>query len=251
LRRANYKAAGLTDNDYFRMTDKKKLEHIATLTEEQKTVIRRDFLHYNLTERTTTVSSTEGTMMLAFAKLHLPGQTAIIETSLKEQYDKKNARLDERIAELKKQMAPAKADAKATEQKPTSKAAKPADTVDTKEKESKKAAPEPTAKPTVEAPKALPAATVAAIDNTDGEVTEQQKEIVAAPIPAPEQAAGDGQSNETPILVAEVLEIVPSRIDGKATKPLKVKSTALVKANGKSTMPIVTVPTRVNVARTA
>lgn len=112
LRRSHYKAVGLKENDYYGMTDKKKREIVATLTEEQKTVIRRDYLYSHLTERTTTVADTKGGMLQAFARRHLPEQTAKIEATHKEDYGKKNARLDERIDGLKKAEKKAKAEAK-------------------------------------------------------------------------------------------------------------------------------------------
>lgn len=113
LRRHNYKAVGLKENDYYGyLTDEKRLKIVATLTEEQKTIIRRDYLYSHLTDRTTTVADTKGSMLQAFAKQHLPEQTAKIETERKEEYGKKNARLDERIAGLKKADKKAKAEAK-------------------------------------------------------------------------------------------------------------------------------------------
>lgn len=101
LRRSHYKAIGLKENDYYGLTDEKKQKIVTNLTEEQKTVIRRDYLYSHLTERTNTVSDTKGGMMLAFATQHLPEKTAEIEAQYSEEYGKKNARLDERIAGLK------------------------------------------------------------------------------------------------------------------------------------------------------
>ena len=103
LRRSHYKAIGLNESDYYGLTDDKKQKIVANLTEEQKTVIRRDYLYSHLTERTNTVSDTKGGMMLAFATQHLPEKTADIEARYNEEYGKKNARLDERIAGLKAQ----------------------------------------------------------------------------------------------------------------------------------------------------
>jgi ParB family chromosome partitioning protein len=102
LRRSHYKAVGLKENDYYGLTDEKKLQIASTLTEEQKTVIRRDYLYSHLTDRTATVADTKGGILLAFAKQHLPKKTAEIEATHAEDYGKKNARLDERIAGLKK-----------------------------------------------------------------------------------------------------------------------------------------------------
>lgn len=101
LRRHNYKAVGLKDNDYYGLSDERKLKIAQSLTEEQKTVVRRDYLYSNLTNGTNTVSNTKGSMMLAFSKQHLPEKTEAVVTARQEEYGKKNARLDERIAGLK------------------------------------------------------------------------------------------------------------------------------------------------------
>lgn len=112
LRRHNYKAVGLKDNDYYGLSDERKLKIAQSLTEEQKTVVRRDYLYSNLTNGTNTVSSTKGAMMLAFSKQHLPEKTEAVVTARQEEYGKKNARLDERIAGLKEAEKRAKTDAK-------------------------------------------------------------------------------------------------------------------------------------------
>ncbi len=116
LRSANYKAAGLGKDGHYRMSGEALMKQLAALTEEQKTVIRRDYLHSHLVDGTMTVSSAQGALMLAFAKLHLPEQTTKIENSYKDEYDRKNARLDERIVELEKRMKPAKTGATAAGQ---------------------------------------------------------------------------------------------------------------------------------------
>lgn len=103
LRRCNYKAAGLKEENYYGyMTDKMKLEIASSLTEQQKTVIRRDYLHSHILEGINTVSNERGEILLAFSKQHLPEKTESIIAAYKDEYDKKNNRLDERIAELKK-----------------------------------------------------------------------------------------------------------------------------------------------------
>ena len=112
LRRHNYKAIGLKENDYYSLSDERKLKIAQSLTEEQKTVVRRDYLYSHLTNGTNTVSNTKGGMMLAFSKQHLPEKTEAVVTARQEEYGKKNARLDERIAGLKETEKRAKADAK-------------------------------------------------------------------------------------------------------------------------------------------
>lgn len=117
LRRSHYKAVGLKENDYYGLTDEKKLQIASALTEEQKTVIRRDYLYSHLTDRTTTVADTKGGLLSAFAKQHLPKKTAEIEATHAEDYGKKNARLDERIAGLKAQGKQSKISLKADKTK--------------------------------------------------------------------------------------------------------------------------------------
>jgi hypothetical protein bacD2_01138 len=145
LRRCHYPAVGLKENDYYGLTDEKKLKIAQSLTEEQKTVIRRDYLYSHLTDRTNTVSSVQGSMLVAFSKQHLPEKTAGIITAQAEEYGKKNARLDERIAGLKKAEKKAKADAKAKKAEQTTEAGKTAKTDEKPGKESKKATTTPTA----------------------------------------------------------------------------------------------------------
>lgn len=167
LRRHNYKAVGLKENDYYGyLTDEKRLKIVAALTEEQKTIIRRDYLYSHLTDRTNTVANTTGKMLQAFAKQHLLEQTAKIEATHKEDYGKKNARLDERIAGLKKAEKKAQAEAKSKKTEQPAKVEKPAKSV---EKQAKKAD-----KPTVATTTA-----VTVIPKT-GAVTEQAKDTPAA-----------------------------------------------------------------------
>lgn len=112
LRRHNYKAVGLKENDYYGLSDERKLKIAQSLTEEQKTVVRRDYLYSHLTSGANTVSNTKWGMMLAFSKQHLPEKTEAVVTARQEEYGKKNARLDERIAGLKEAEKRAKADTK-------------------------------------------------------------------------------------------------------------------------------------------
>jgi ParB family chromosome partitioning protein len=217
LRRGSYPAVGLKDSDYWgHLSDEKKQKLASTLTEEQKTAVRRDYLYSHLTSGVTTTANVQGGLMLAFAKHHLPVETAKIEATHKEDYGKKNARLDERIADLKKQEKQAKADAKAPKQEQTAKVAKPAETGNKGAKGAKKA----TATPTVEAPKAttkptngkatttktaeakskpteiakaIPTAPITAPADTDGKA----KATAPTNVTAPDKGAGDGQAKET------------------------------------------------------
>lgn len=131
LRRHNYKAVGLKESDYYGyLTDEKKLKIASSLTEEQKTIVRRDYLYSHLTDGTRTVGDEKGGMLLAFSKQHLPEKTEEIVATHKEDYGKKNARLDERIAGLKTAEKKAKADAKAKKAEQTTNTKKAPKTVE-------------------------------------------------------------------------------------------------------------------------
>jgi ParB family chromosome partitioning protein len=212
LRVGSYKAVGLKGEDHYRIKDADRLKFCAALTEEQKTVIRRDFLYDHLTDGASTVSSTQGTLMLAFAKLHLPEQAAIIETAYKSEYDKKNARLDERIAELKKQEKPAKTDAKASKQVQTA-----------------------------ETPKTLPAAPA----KTDGPAKQLPQVAATATAEVPKTEAKAAKETPKEASAASAVTIPQKANDnGKAPEPSKAAATMPT--------PIVPVPPRANAAaRTA
>lgn len=125
LRRCHYTAIGLKENEYFgHLKDEKKLEIAGKLTDEQKTVIRRDYLFTNLVRDNKTVADVTGGMLLAFATQHLPEKTAGIVKTHAEDYGKKNARLDERIDGLKKAEKTAKEQAKTKGKQQTAKSAK-------------------------------------------------------------------------------------------------------------------------------
>lgn len=130
LRRHNYKAVGLKDNDYYGLSDERKLKIAQSLTEEQKIIVRRDYLYSNLTNGANTVSNTKGGMMLAFSKQHLSEKTEAVVNARQEEYGKKNARLDERIAGLKEAEKKAKADAKGKKTAQTTQVEKSAKTAE-------------------------------------------------------------------------------------------------------------------------
>ncbi|MDU1892121.1 MAG: ParB/RepB/Spo0J family partition protein [Dysgonomonas sp.] len=188
LRRSHYPAVGLKENDYYGLTDEKKLKIAKSLTEEQKTVIRRDYLYSHLTDRTNTVADIKGGMLQAFASQHLPEKTAGIITAQAEEYGKKNARLDERIAGLKKAEKKAKADAKAKKAEQTAEAGKPAKTNEKPGNESKKATTPTAPKTKPESPaKEQPKVTVTAKTGSKTEekptvkVKEQTPQIATIP----------------------------------------------------------------------
>ena len=129
LRKYRAKLFGVSMQGYGSIEAEKRLKIVQSLTEEQKTAIRRDFLYRHLKDAS--AHYTDGDLLMDFAKMHMPDKTAKIEADHKAVYDKKNARLDERIAGLK---AEAKKAAKKTKPEAKAKAdeAKPTDTAKTK-----------------------------------------------------------------------------------------------------------------------
>lgn len=117
LRKYRAKLFGVTMQGYGSIEAEKRLKIVQNLTEEQKTAIRRDFLYSHLKDAS--AHYTDGDLLIDFAKFHAPDKTAKIEADHKAVYDKKNARLDERIAglkaEAKKAAKKTKADTKPVE----------------------------------------------------------------------------------------------------------------------------------------
>ena len=193
LRRSHYPTVGLKENDYYGLTDEKKLKIAKSLTEEQKTVIRRDYLYSHLTDRTNTVADAKGGILQAFASQHLPEKTAGIISAQAEEYGKKNGRLDERIAGLKKAEKKAKAEAKAKKAEQTTEAGKPAKTDGKQGKESKKATD--------------PKAEAVAVATPTGKVAEQSKGTVTVKTESKpeEQPKAENKGTKTPALSDKVL----------------------------------------------
>jgi ParB family chromosome partitioning protein len=82
------------------LTDEDKITVINSLTEEQKTVIRRDFLVKHLSD--TFGLSKKSYLMLEFARLHFPYDVVETETRYNEVYQKHHARIAERLEALNK-----------------------------------------------------------------------------------------------------------------------------------------------------
>lgn len=180
LRRSHYKNIGLKENDYYGLTDEKKQEIVANLTEEQKTVIRRDYLYSHLTDGTRTVGDEKGGMLLAFSKQHLPEKTEEIVSVQKEEYGKKNARLDERIAGLKEAEKKAKADAKAKKAEQTTKTEKAPKTA---EKAAKKGADATTPKSETAKPKGKEQPKATQSEKKEAKPTPQADKVLIVGVP--------------------------------------------------------------------
>lgn len=84
----------------FHLTDEDKITIINSLTEEQKTLIRRDFLIKHLSD--TFGASKKSYLMLAFARLHFPREVSETENRHNEVYQKRHARITERLEALNK-----------------------------------------------------------------------------------------------------------------------------------------------------
>ncbi len=85
-------------SDKWWLEDEDKIAIISNLTEEQKTVIRRDYLIKHLSD---TLGITKKTyLMLEFARLHLPDELGEIEAKYNEVYTKRHARIEERLRAL-------------------------------------------------------------------------------------------------------------------------------------------------------
>jgi ParB family chromosome partitioning protein len=81
------------------LTDEDKITIINNLTEEQKTVIRRDFLIKHLSD--TFGTAKKSYLMLEFARLHFPEALAETESRYNEVYRKRHERITERLEALK------------------------------------------------------------------------------------------------------------------------------------------------------
>lgn len=181
LRRHNYKTVGLKENDYYGyLTDEKKLKIASSLTEEQKTVVRRDYLYSHLTDGTKTVGDEKGGMLLAFSKQHLPEKTEEIVATHKEDYGKKNTRLDERIAGLKEAEKKVKADAKAKKAEQTAKTEKAPKTA---EKNIKKAISTTTPKSKTAKPKGKEQPKATQSEKEEATLTPQADKVLIVTVP--------------------------------------------------------------------
>jgi ParB family chromosome partitioning protein len=87
------------DSDKWHLSDEEKIVIINNLTEEQKTVIRRDFLVKHLSDAFGL--SKKSYLMLEFARLHFPEELAETENRYNEVYTKRHERITERMTALK------------------------------------------------------------------------------------------------------------------------------------------------------
>lgn len=113
LRREHFEAMGIeTKETYYYLKDEDKMNIIANLTAKQKAIIRRDFLISNF--KNASGSNATASLLLDFAKKHMPHQLADIQDGHNEVYEKRHIRIEEKIAVLSVQEK-AKQEANATE----------------------------------------------------------------------------------------------------------------------------------------
>lgn len=98
VRKENYPALGIEGNIRAYLTEEDKLSIVANLTAKEKAIIRRDFLIANFknASRTNAISS----MLIEFAKKHMPQEFAEIESGHNETYEKRHQRIEEKKAVL-------------------------------------------------------------------------------------------------------------------------------------------------------
>lgn len=113
LRREHFEAMGIEAKEtYYYLKDEDKMNIIANLTTKQKAIIRRDFLISNF--KNASGSNATASLLLDFAKKHMPDQLADIQNGHNEVYEKRHLRIEEKIAVLSVQEK-AKQEANATE----------------------------------------------------------------------------------------------------------------------------------------
>ena len=99
LRKEHFGIFGIGEKEtYQHLTDEEKMDIIANLTAKQKAVIRRDFLIANF--KGANGSNATATLLLDFARKHMPDTLAGIESEYNEVYEKRHKRIEERKAVL-------------------------------------------------------------------------------------------------------------------------------------------------------
>ena len=97
LRSEHFAAVGITQERDF-LTDEDKMNIVENLTAKIKTIIRRDYLVANF--RGAYGKNTVATLLLDFARKHMPEELAAIESGYNEVYEKRHQRIEERKAVL-------------------------------------------------------------------------------------------------------------------------------------------------------
>lgn len=97
LQEKHYKLFGLKEKFY--LESKSKVKIVGKLTEEQKNVIKRDFIISYLREYSHDQNTSK--LLLDFAKMHYPDKFSFISATHEEEYEQRHLRLMERIEVIK------------------------------------------------------------------------------------------------------------------------------------------------------
>ena len=97
LRKEHFAAVGIAEDKQY-ITDEDKINIIGNLTVKMKTIIRRDFLVANF--KGAYGNNTVATLLLDFARKHMPEELATIENEYNEVYEKRHQRIEEKKAVL-------------------------------------------------------------------------------------------------------------------------------------------------------
>ena len=89
---------GITEEGKRYLSNEDKMNIVANLTVKIKTIIRRDYLIANF--RSAYGNNTEASLLLDFARKHMPEALATIENEYNEVYEKRHQRIEEKKAVL-------------------------------------------------------------------------------------------------------------------------------------------------------
>lgn len=98
LRKEHFTAVGITEEGKHYLTDEDKMNIVANLTVKIKTIIRRDYLIANF--KNAYGKNTVASLLLDFARKHMPEELATIENEYNEVYEKRHQRIEEKKAVL-------------------------------------------------------------------------------------------------------------------------------------------------------
>ncbi|WP_280216331.1 ParB/RepB/Spo0J family partition protein [Bacteroides fragilis] len=98
LREEHFTAVGITEEGKHYLTDEDKMNIVSNLTVKIKTIIRRDYLIANF--RNAYGKNTVASLLLDFARKHMPEELSAIESGYNEVYEKRHQRIEERKAVL-------------------------------------------------------------------------------------------------------------------------------------------------------
>ena len=102
VRKVNFKELGVKSEFICTLSEEEKMRIVANLNARTKAIIRRDYLLSNFKEAHP--KSHSASLMLDFAKKHMPEELERIESGHNEVYDKRHQRLTERIDAIKEEI---------------------------------------------------------------------------------------------------------------------------------------------------